>query len=91
MMNERRKSDRPIVPSQRPNKAVEAVAEGVEGRGLAKGNPNPQNMSRTQSRRNVNKARERIREAAPAPRRHDPRQEPSALNALAGICAGGPG
>lgn len=37
-MNERGKSDSPVVPAKPLNKAVGAVAEVVEGRGLAKGN-----------------------------------------------------
>jgi group II intron reverse transcriptase/maturase len=53
------KSDRPIVPEKLPNKA-----EAVEGRGLAKGNPQEQNSSRTQSRIGLTHALERIRRAA---------------------------
>ena len=37
-MNERGKSDRPVVPGKPPNKPVEAGAEAVEERGLPKGN-----------------------------------------------------
>jgi hypothetical protein len=37
-MNERGKSDSPVVPAKPPNKTVRAVAEVVGGRGLAKGN-----------------------------------------------------
>ena len=37
-MNERGKSDSPVVPAKPPNKAASAVAEVVEERGLAKGN-----------------------------------------------------
>jgi len=37
-MNERGKSDSPIVPAKPPNNAGPPVAEVVEGRGLAKGN-----------------------------------------------------
>ena len=37
-MNERRKSDRPVVPAKLPNNAALAAAEVVEERGLAKGN-----------------------------------------------------
>ena len=37
-MNERRKSDRPVVPAKLPNNAASAAAEAVEERGLAKGN-----------------------------------------------------
>lgn len=40
------------------------TAEGVEGRGLAKGNPRQQNTPRTQSRPGVPSALERVRQAA---------------------------
>src|SRR6266496_2358888 len=41
-MNERGKSDRPVVPAKPPTKAASAAAEAVEGRGLAEGNtPRP--------------------------------------------------
>jgi RNA-directed DNA polymerase len=40
------------------------TAEGVEGRGLAKGNPRQQNASRTPSRTDVRSALERVRQAA---------------------------
>jgi RNA-directed DNA polymerase len=64
MMNESGKSDRPVVPEKFPNKAGQPVAEGVEGRGLAKGNPRPQNASRTPGRNDALSALERIRQAA---------------------------
>jgi len=38
-MNGHGKSDRPVVPAKSPNKAEQSAAEGMEGRGLAKGNP----------------------------------------------------
>ena len=65
-MNERGKSDSPILPEKLPNKGRGAPrsAEGVEGRGLAKGNPIQQTRSRTQSRRDLQHAVERIRQAA---------------------------
>jgi len=50
MMDERRKSDRPVIPVKSPNKAGRPVAEGMEGRGLTKGNSYQQNASRTPSR-----------------------------------------
>jgi hypothetical protein len=51
-MNERGKSDSLIVPGKLPNKGCGALqpAEGVEGRGLAEGNPVQQTRLRTQSR-----------------------------------------
>ena len=92
MMNERGKSDRPVVPVKFSNKAGapsdrsstvgwkagQPVAEGMEGRGLTKGNPQQQNAFRTPSRSkgvpgdrssslgspNAPSALERIRQAA---------------------------
>ena len=46
------------------NKAGQSAAEGMEGRGLTKGNPQQQNASRTQSRTDAPSALERIRQAA---------------------------
>src|SRR5216684_2539926 len=64
MTNERGKSDRPIVPRKSPNKTRTPAAEGMEGRGLAKGNPSQQNASRTLSRVDALSALERVRQAA---------------------------
>ena len=64
MMDERRKSDRPVVPVKSPNKAGRPVAEEMEGRGLTKGNSHQQNASRTLCRSNAPSALERIRQAA---------------------------
>jgi RNA-directed DNA polymerase len=47
-----------------PNKAGEPATEVVEGRGPAEGNPNQQNVPRTQCRTSTPSALERIREAA---------------------------
>jgi len=63
-MNEQGKSDRPVVPLKSPNKAGRPAAEGMEGRGLAKGNLPEQNALRTQSRMSVHSALERVRQAA---------------------------
>ncbi|MFN2377302.1 MAG: group II intron reverse transcriptase/maturase [Candidatus Binatia bacterium] len=64
-MNGRRKSDGPVVPEKSPNNvAPEAMAEGMEGSGPAKGNPIEQNTLRTQDRQSVQSALERIRQAA---------------------------
>jgi RNA-directed DNA polymerase len=52
VMNEMGKSDEPIVPMKRPNKAASAVAEAAEGRGEAEGNVAKRNADRTQSRNN---------------------------------------
>ena len=65
-MNGRRKSDSPIVPRKPPNngRGAPRFAEEVEGRGLAKGNPAKQNRSRTQSRQGLQRALDRVRQAA---------------------------
>jgi group II intron reverse transcriptase/maturase len=47
-----------------PNKAGSSVAEGTEGRGLAKGNLRQQNAPRTPSRTGAPSALERVRQAA---------------------------
>ncbi len=64
MMDERGKSDRPVVPEKSPNKAGPPAAEAMEGRGLAKGNLLEQNASRTPSRSDAPSALERVRQAA---------------------------
>src|ERR1700726_3723728 len=64
MTNGPGKSDSPVVPGKSPNKAGQPAAEGMEGRGLAKGNLPQQNASRIQSRNNAPSALERVRQAA---------------------------
>ncbi|NJK88746.1 MAG: group II intron reverse transcriptase/maturase [Myxococcales bacterium] len=59
-----RKSDKPVVPVKLPNKIVQAVAEAAEGRGLAKGNTDEQNATRTQRRTLAHNALDRVRQAA---------------------------
>jgi RNA-directed DNA polymerase len=63
-MNGHGKSDRPAVPVKSPNNTGQPVAEGMEGRGLAKGNPRQQNAPRTPSRTSAPSALERVRQAA---------------------------
>lgn len=64
-MNERRKSDKPIVATKPSNKAgAIPAAEKAEPRGLAKGNSAKQNMSRVQCRESMQSALERVRQAA---------------------------
>lgn len=63
LMNGHGKSDSPIVPGKFPNKA-EKAAEGMEGRGLAKGNLLGQNTLRIQGRVSVHSALERVCKAA---------------------------
>ena len=69
MMNEPGKSDRPVVPGKSLNNtglaaSGQPVAEGTEGRGLAKGNLLEQNASRTPSRTDAPSALGRVRQAA---------------------------
>ena len=63
-MNDHGKSDRSTVPAKSPNKAGRPVAEGMEGRDLAKGSLQEQNASRTQRRSDALSALERVRQAA---------------------------
>ena len=74
MMNERGKSDNPILPEKLPNKA-ETAAEAMEERGLAKGNRSERNALRTQGRAGVQSALGRIRQAT----QRDGRQQFTAL------------
>ena len=61
-MDDRGKSHSSVVPEKSPNKAQ--AAEGMEGRGLAKGKTLKHNTLRTQSRDSVHHALERLHEAA---------------------------
>src|SRR5713226_4325593 len=63
-MNGPGQSDRPVVPTKSPNNAGQPVAEGMEGRGLAKGNLLQQNASRTPCRTDAPSALEQVRQAA---------------------------
>jgi RNA-directed DNA polymerase len=63
-MHDQGQSDRPVVLTKSPNNAGQPVAEGMEGRGLAKGNPSQQNAPRTLSRDGALSALDRVREAA---------------------------
>src|SRR6059036_4007220 len=63
-MNGQGQSDRPVVPTKSPNNAGGSAAEGMEGKGLAKGNPNQQNAPRAQHRDGAHSALERVRQAA---------------------------
>ena len=62
MMHGTEKSDSPIVPEKRANKAGKSVAEFVEGRGGNKRNAELQSTGRTQSRETVSQAQGRIRD-----------------------------
>ena len=61
------KSDAPVVPKKPPNKAQ--AAEGVEGRGAAKGNVGETTAHRTPSRESASKGLDRVRETAKRDRR----------------------
>jgi RNA-directed DNA polymerase len=63
-MHEPGKSDNRIVPKKVPNKAGRPVAEGLEGRRLAKRNSPQATTRRTQSRARVDEALRRVRQAA---------------------------
>ena len=69
MMHGREKSDSAIVAVKPTNKAVPTAAEPVEPRAGAKGNASQQSTLRTQRRKCVSQALERIRQA----RRHLPK------------------
>ena len=64
MMHGHGKSDSSIVPTKPPNEVEPETKEAVEGRGLAKGKTLKRNMPRTQSRKHMSSALERIRQAA---------------------------
>ena len=64
MMHDHGQSDSPAVPTKFPNKAGEPAAEGMEGRGLAKGNPRQHDASRAQDRVGALSALERVRQVA---------------------------
>ena len=69
MMHGREKSDSAIVAVKPTNKVVSATAEPVEPRAGAKGNASQQSTLRTQCRKCVSQALERIRRV----RRHSPK------------------
>jgi RNA-directed DNA polymerase len=64
MMDDHGQSDSPTVPTKFPNKAGRPAAEGMEGKGLARGNSGQQNAPRTLSRDGARSALARVREAA---------------------------
>jgi group II intron reverse transcriptase/maturase len=64
MMHDHGQSDRPVVPEKSSNKAGELAAEGMEGRGLAKGNQSPQTAPRAQDRAGALSALARVRQVA---------------------------
>ena len=64
MMNDRGKSDRPIVPEKLPNNADNHAAEATEERGRAKGNPPKHDKRWTPSQASLPLGLERVRRAA---------------------------
>jgi RNA-directed DNA polymerase len=64
MKHDHGQSDSPVVPTKFPNKAGEPAAEGMEGRGLAKGNPRQHTAPRAQDRVGAFSALERVRQVA---------------------------
>ena len=64
MMYDHGQSDSPVVPAKFPNKAGRPAAEGMEGRGLAKGNPSQHTAPRAQDRVGALSALERVRQVA---------------------------
>ena len=66
MMHGREKSDSAIVAERPTNKAVPTAAEPVEPRAGAKGNGRQQSTLRTQCRKRVSQALERVRQVSPS-------------------------
>ena len=64
MMNDRGKSDRPILPEKLPNNADSHAAEAAEERGRAKGNPPKHDKRWTPSQASLPIGLERVRLAA---------------------------
>ena len=88
------KSDEAVVPRKRPNKGRQLPAEVVEGRASPKGNSRQAAVVRTLSRdtTSIRLAAVRLdcmRVQNRVPPTFDLREEPGALAAHAGICAGG--
>jgi RNA-directed DNA polymerase len=69
MMNDCRKSDRPVVPEKSSNKPDKVGVEEMEERGLPKGNKVQQNMRRTQGRESVLSELQLIHQKAKSDRR----------------------
>ncbi len=63
-MNERGKSDRPVVPANLPNKTVRTVAEAGEERGRAKGNTDSKTRPGHSAGTDASSALGRVREVA---------------------------
>jgi hypothetical protein len=88
------KSDEVVVPRKRSNKGRQLPAEVVEGRASPEGNSRQAAVVRTLSRAATSIRLAAVRRSACGskpcvPPTFDPREEPGALAAHAGICAGG--
>jgi hypothetical protein len=87
------KSDEVVVPKKRSNKGRQLPAEIVEGRASPEGNSRQAAVVRTLSRVATSirlaAVRRRARGFTVCRLTFDPREEPGALAAHAGICAGG--
>ena len=87
------KSDEAVLPRKRPNKGRQLLAEVVEGRASPEGNSRQAAVVRTLSRVATSirlaAVRRRVRGFTACRPTFDPREEPGALAAHAGICAGG--
>ena len=86
MMNDCRKSDRPVVPEKSSNKPDKGE-EKMEGRGMPKENKGQQNTLRTQRREGVLSALQLIHQRANWC--YYLREEPYAVIPHVRICAGG--
>jgi RNA-directed DNA polymerase len=64
MMHGSGQSDRPVAPMKFPNKAGRPAAEGMEGRGLAKGNLGQRSTVWTQRQGAVHHELGRVRQGA---------------------------
>ena len=86
------KSDEAIVLTKRPNKRTKLLAEVVEGRASPKGNSRQAAVVRTLSRVATSNRLAAVRRTTCGSTRSAPtfdlREEPGALAAHAGICAG---
>jgi hypothetical protein len=88
------KSDEVVVPRKRSNNGKQLPAEVVEGRASPEGNSRQAAVVRTLSRVTTSIRLAAVRRSAcgsqtACPPTFDPREEPGALAAHAGICAGG--
>jgi RNA-directed DNA polymerase len=64
VMHDRRKSDGLVVPAKLPNKAADAVAEAVEGRGPGKGNAASETRPGRSAGVSVSSGLDRVRQVA---------------------------